>query len=199
MDKMELIKTYLDRCEEVIVSENLTIAHKLQDEIIGVFESEISDITNKLDNYSMRGFYSDTPRQVDYIGDVKLLKQKLINYIANIQQEKAKMEYELELARLKQPRVSAHAEANPTQTTTSTINVTISLEQAIKQLDEISADNLSTTDKDTLKEYLYSLEGSKAAKDKEKFWSKAKEILRFIADKGADAAIAVLPLIIAGL
>ena len=198
MDKIEFIESYINRCDEVVVSKSTADAKILQSEIIGVFQSEITDIKNKLDNYSGLGFF-DKDHQVDFIGDIKLIKQKLINYAINIQRGQAKIEYELELARLKQPQISAYAEANPTQTATATSNVAITIEQAIKQLDEISEDSLSANDKDILKEYLFSLEGIKAAKDKKKFWSKAKEILIFIADKGADAAIATLPLIIAGL
>lgn len=198
MDKLEFIKSYINRCDEVIASESIAVADKLQDEIIGVFESEITGIRNMLDNYSFSGAY-DSNNQVDFIGDIKLIKQKLINYAVNLQANQDKMKYDLELARLKQPQVSAHAEANPTQTATATSNVTITIEQAIKQLDEISEDRLTIIDKEILKEHLFSLEGIKATKDKNKFWGKSKEILKFIADKGVDAAIVTLPYIIASL
>lgn len=198
MEKLEFIKSYINRCDEVILSGYIADADKLQNEIIGIFESEITDIKNMLDNYSWAGF-NDSNREVDFIGDIKLIKQKLINYMVNLQAEQNKMNYELELARLKQPKLSAHAEANPTQTATATSNVNISIEQTIKQLDEIPENILSSIEKDILKELIFSLEGSKAARDKNKFWDKAKEILKFIADKGADAAIATLPYIISGL
>lgn len=198
MDKLEFVKSYINRCDEVILSGCKADADKLQDEIIGIFESEITDIKNMLDNYSWAGFY-DSNRQVDFIGDIKLIKQKLINYMVNLQEKQNKIKYELELARLKQPRLSAHAEANPTQTATVTSYVNITIEQAIKQLDEIPENILSNIERDILKELIFSLEGSKAARDKSKFWDKAKEILKFIADKGADTAIATLPYIIASL
>lgn len=198
MEKLEFIKSYINRCDEVILSRHIADADKLQNEIIGIFESEITDIKNMLDNYSWAGF-NDSNREVDFIGDIKLIKQKLINYMVNLQAEQNKMNYELELARLKQPKLSAHAEANPTQTATATSNVNISIEQIIKQLDEIPENILSSIEKDILKELIFSLEGSKAARDKNKFWDKAKEILKFIADKGADVAIATLPYIISGL
>lgn len=198
MDKFEFIKSYINRCDEVIASGSIADADKLQDEIIGIFESQITDIKNMLDNYSLAGVY-DSNRQVDFIGDIKLIKQKLINYAISLEDNQNKMKYELELARLKQPQLSAHAEANPTQTATAMSYVTITIEQVIKQLEKIPEDSLTNTDKDILKEYLFSLEGIKVAKDKNKFWGKAKEILKFIADKGIDVAIATLPYIIAGL
>lgn len=201
MNKMDFINSYISKCDEAIASGNLSAADKLQDEIIAVFEAEIPDIKNMLDNYGFSSY--DSGRQVDFIGDIKLVKQKLVNYLFNIQQKQEKMKYDLELARLKQPQLSAHAEANPTQTTTQTAtqtaNINITIDQTLKRLDEISEENLSTTDKDALKDLIFSLEGCKAAKDTNKFWSKTKEVLKFIADKGADAAIATLPYIIAGL
>jgi len=138
----------------------------------------------------MARLYSNTPPQVDFIGDIKLLKQKLINYEANNKREQDKMAYDLEYARLKQPYVSAHAGSNPTQTATLTAHMTITVEQTVKQIDEISNDILSSSDKDVLKEYIYSLEGMKAAKNKSKFWEKSKELLKFVADKSIDVAIA---------
>lgn len=195
MDKLTLIQLYIDRCDETVASEKVTDAHKLQNEIVGVFGSEIIGITSQLDNYS---FHLDA-YQVDFIGDIKLLKQKLMNYAANIQREQEKMAYELEIARLKQPCVSAHAESNPTQTATATANMTMTIEQTIKQIDKIPEGILSSVDKNVLEEYIYSLEGIKAAKNKTKYWEIAKELLKFIADKGVDVAIAALPCIITGL
>lgn len=192
MDKLEFIEFYIRSCDAVINCEYVDGARELQDEIIGVFGSEIPDIKNKLKSYGPKD-------QIDFIGDIKLIKQKLINYEINFQNIQNKMKYDLELARLKQPQLSAHAEANPTQTATATANVTVTVEQAIKQIDKISEDSLSNIDKDKLKEYLYSLEGIKAARDRNKLWVKAKEILKFIADKGADAAIAGLPFIITAI
>lgn len=192
MDKLEFIQSYIKRCDEAIASANTESADELQDEIIGIFEPEISDIKNMLESYTS---WKD---HADFIKDIKLIKQKLINHAINFQNEQRKLEYDLEMARLKQPQISAHAEANPTQNATATSNVTITINQAIKQLNKISDDSLSPNDKDILKEYLFSLEGIKAAKDKNKFWDKAKEVLKFLADKGADAAITTLPLIIAG-
>ncbi len=131
MNKIEMIQSYIERCDEVIIANDIIVAEKLQDEIIGVFESEISDIKNMLNNY---GYNYES---VDFIGDVKLLKQKLILLLVNIKEEKEKRTYELELLRLKQPQVSAHAEANPTLTSKMTTNITVKLKAVIEQIDNI--------------------------------------------------------------
>lgn len=96
MDKVEFIKSFIDRCDEVITSGIIADADKLQDEIIGIFESEITDIKNMLDNYSFM-VSDNSNRQVDFVGDIKLIKQKLINYMINLQTEQGKIKNDIEL------------------------------------------------------------------------------------------------------
>jgi len=190
VDKLELIEEYLDKCDAVLYNKNPRHAELLEDEILGVFSAEIDNIRERLDLYNAVG-------SVDYLKDISLLKQKLVNYKMNLLEEQKKRTYELELARLKQPSVTNVANAHQTQTTV--IDVKIDIEQTIKQVEEISTETLSFEDKEKLKEYLYSLEGIKASKNKNLFWEKTKDVLKFLADKGADAAIAMLPYIIQGL
>ncbi|MCL2459967.1 MAG: hypothetical protein FWF19_01215 [Euryarchaeota archaeon] len=206
MDKIAFIEEYIGKCDIVITNNDIDEAKKLQKEIVRTFSSEIGNIHSGLSNYRpfIAGVGKKTNPQygsgnlsADYLEDIGLLRQKLINYICNIEEERSKREHELELARLKQPLVSAHAEANPVQNQSVIVRVT--LEQTLKLIDDISEDNLSSADKKALKEQLYSLEGIKTTNDKNELWNKAKEILKFIADKGADAAIAALPLIMSGL
>lgn len=192
MDKILFIEEYIKRCNNAVDENDSKGAKLLSNEIIGVFGSEISDITAKLDSYIWH-----TNGIVDYIGDIKILRQKLINYQANLQTEKEKILYNLELARLQQPSVTAHAESNQNQNISVDVNVTI--EQILKQVDEIPKEKLEEEEKERLKEHLYFLEGIKATKDKSKFWEKAREVLKFLADKGVDVAIAILPYIIQGL
>lgn len=196
MNKIEFIESYIKRCDEIIESGNEREADKLQDEIIGTFESEIKDIRSLLDNY--RGFWGEN-LPVDFIGDLKLLKQKLLNYVMNLKEEEKKMKYELELARLKQPQISNYAEALQTQSTEITINTTININQSLEMIDKIPEEKLSLEDKDNLKKQLTFLEGIKATQNKNEFWKYAKGVLKFIADKGADAAIAAMPYILACL
>ena len=198
MDKISYIDGYVERCEDVLIKKEINEAESLSQEIIGIFSSEIDDITHKLDAYQWhRG------RPADYIGDIRLLKQKLINYKLNLQSEKEKLEYNLEIAKLNQPNITAHAESNQTQNQNQSqktnVDIDITVEKVIKRIEEIDDESLCTEDKETLKEYVYSLEGVKASKNKSLFWDKTKDVLKFLADKGADAAIAMLPFIIEGL
>ena len=185
----------VERCNHIIEEKDSAGAKSLSSEIIGVFSHEISNITGKLDAYSMH-FGNE---RTDYLGDVALLRQKLLNYKFNLQQEKDKMAYDLELARLRQPTITAHAESNQSQVQSTSNNISITIENTISKIDEIPEETLSADDKEKLKEYLYSLEGMRVSKNKAKFWDKAKEVLKFLVDKGADAAIALLPYILNGL
>lgn len=195
MDKIAYIDEYIGRCNDIIGKKDINAAEVLEDEILAVFSSEISDIVHKLDAYN----YHSEFEIINYLGDIKILKQKLLNYKYNLQSEKDKMAYNLEIARLSQPTIMAHAESNQSQSQASNTSINISIEHTIKQIDEISADKLNVDDKEKLKDYLYILEGIKSSKDKNKYWDKTKEVLKFLADKGADAAIAMLPYIIKGL
>ena len=195
MDKISYIDEYIERCSRIIDEKDSASAKSLSSEIIGVFSHEISNITGELDAYMNHYSYEST----DYLGDIRILKQKLLNHKYNLQLEKDKMAHELELARLRQPTITAHAESNQSQVQSTSNNISITIENTISKIDEIPEETLSADDKEKLKEYLYSLEGMRASKNKTKFWDKAKEVLKFIADKSADTAIALLPYIIYGI
>ena len=194
MNKLDFINDYIKRCDEILLVNDYNAAKEIQKEIISTFENEIKDIRNELDNYPTVSLCQDN-RMVDFLGDLKLLKKKLENYYINIQEENKKRAYNLELARFSQPIVTASAESNPIVNST----VTISLNNVMNMLDEITTDKMSEEDKETIKELLYSLEGIKSTKDKNKFWEKSKNILQKILDKGIDVGIAILPYIINGI
>ena len=84
MVAIETLKRYIERCKNVIDSNDATEAELLENEIVAVLDEEIINIRNGLSNYSFLSFdlpsdgmstYAST--KVDYIGDVKLLKSKL--------------------------------------------------------------------------------------------------------------------------
>lgn len=86
------------------------------------------------------------------------------------------------------------AEAKSTSSSSSIMNINI--EQTINAIKEMPEATLSQEEKEKLQNDLYTLEDIKTTKDKKKFWEKAKPILSFLTDKGADALIAVAPYII---
>lgn len=192
MGKIETLSEHIAECTNFNGSNEE--AKALVTRIKGIYYNDIPNIDMMLDNdydyqQNYLGAFTEYVDRTNYKSHVAILRDKLKNYRDNLELEETQSERALELARLKQPTM--------TQTTNVSVNVTI--EQTIKQIDDVPNTSLSEADKTTLKEYLYSLEGIKAAKDKPKFWDKAKDVLKFLADKGADAAIAALPMIIQGL
>lgn len=188
MSKLEFVQSYIERCNTVIADNDSKAADKLQDEIIGVFEHEITDIKNMLDNYSLCHYGESSPA-VDYIGDIKLLQKRLENHAVDIQHKKEESDRELELARLKQPTM--------TQTTNVSVNVTI--DQTIELINQIPPAALCDGDKKDLIGDLCDMDKQKKLGNKEKAWDVAKKILGFLATKSADAAIAALPLVVKAL
>lgn len=77
--------------------------------------------------------------------------------------------------------------------------VVVNIEQVIKQVESITSNKLSEEDKKRITDDLYALEGIKNSGNKDRFWDKARDIIRFVVDKGADVAIAAMPYIIQGL
>ena len=179
MDKIELIQYYIDRCNSVEGADR----YLLKKEIFAALHEDITGISVE--------------------DPLVLIKGRLHSHLAHLKDEKLRKvrEYGIKMAMFSQPKqpggIYVHAEANPVQN--QSVNVNISLQQTLELIDNIPNENLSFDDKEVLKELLFSLEIIKATNDKSKTWDKAKKILEFVADKGADAAIAVLPQVISGL
>lgn len=192
MTKLEFIQSYIDKC---ISCENNILAESLVMEIEGVFTDEIPRITNQLNRYSW-GIGTD----VDYMHDVKLLQQKLENYKINLIDKEIKAQRNLETLRLQEAisknkiQVNAYGgSANSNSTANSSSTVTVEINQIINAINEISPDILSDTNKEELEEKLAAIEVAKISGNKEKLGNKVGNVLKYIADKGIEVGIAVLP------
>jgi len=185
MDKISLIEEFIQRCNDVIESKNEEAAGKLRPKIIVAFGNDIQEISSGLTD----PWYVDS----DPLFDICMLKQKLRSLLADKKGEKERLDMELEIAKRKQPVLSVSANAS------TQVDININITQVIESVQHIPEESLSVTDKETLLNYLGSLEVAQASKEKGKVWEKSKEVLTFLADKGADAAIAVLPYLVKGL
>lgn len=78
-----IIKDAILQCEAVLESKDLQKAERLINMIVGVFGSQIPNIDQGMDSYtSYLGNH-----QVDYLGDIALLKQKLEAHLAKNQEQ----------------------------------------------------------------------------------------------------------------
>ena len=100
MGKIENLEKYIDLCSE----KNISINEKINflREVIGVYGSEISNMSSGLDSYVRR---HREGHKIDYDGDMDKIKAKLINYKDNLELEEQKRKDELELARLNQGNI----------------------------------------------------------------------------------------------
>lgn len=145
---------------------------KLTEEIIAVYGNEIKGITKNLHSYTLK------PRNIptNYLGDIRLLKAHLINHKANLENNLSFIE-----------GVTSQI-FNIHQTQKTDISISITLEQTINLIESIPDDKLSLDEKDLLVGKISKL-GTE--KEKSKVWDK---VLKWIADKGVEVGIAVLPL-----
>ncbi len=187
MAKAQFVQEYINKCEKILVDKDIKKADILQDDIIAVFEKEIPTICNRLDNYNHWG--SDTP--VDFLGDLSKLQQILTNHLADLEREDKIRNDELEKLKLQQSILNINNTNTNSANATATSNVTITIEQTLEAISRISEDVLRQADKQELEDKISALEVAKSNPTKLK--CKLPGILKYIADKGVEVGIALLP------
>lgn len=90
---------------------------------------------------------------------------------------------------MKNQGITIHNDNSSYSSSSSNITVTVTLEQTIEKLDKL----LLKEELNDLEDKLAALELVMKKGDKEKSSIKMSNVLKFIADKGIDIAIAVLP------
>lgn len=177
--KIELIDKYIKESDEIIKGNIVVEAENMQDEIISVFSSEISNIKEGLSNYNICGIY-DENYKADFIKDLKLLKAKLENYKANICSNE-----------------DNYGNKNSIQNQVITNiynNIEVSINSTIEQINQFSEDILTQEEKEFIEEKLSSIERLMKNKDKSGVKSKLLSIIKYLGDKSIDVIIALLPL-----
>lgn len=186
MAKTEFMQEYIIKCEKILEDKDIKKADLLQDDIVAVFENEIPNICNRLDSYNH--FNSDKP--VDFLGDLSKLQQILTNHLADLEREDEIRKDELEKLKL-QSILNINNTNTNSANATATSNVTITIEQIIKNINQIPDTILSQLEKEELEDKISALEV--ARNNPTKLKSKLLGILKYIADKGVDVGIALLP------
>lgn len=183
MGKIENINKYIVECDKE--RKNDADKNDFLKEVFAVYGNEIGNIREDLDMYD----YHFDNRSVDYDGDIVKVKAKLINYKDNLELEEQKRKDELEIARLRQGNISISSSSN----NSNSINVQISLEQAISTIDKIPDEIMTKEEKENLEDKLSGIDATIRSGKKEKAKEKICGVLKFLADKGVDALIAMLP------
>ena len=187
MGKIQDIESLVKRCEEVIMSNYASTAEELVNDIISVYSNDIPNIINGLTLYQINFDFDAETSATDFIGDLRILKAKLINLKNDLEDKEKQRKDELEILKIKSSGFNIYN--TNTANATANAQATITLDQTIGKLVSL----LPPDEIEELEEKLAALELSMKNGDKEKSSSKKSKVLKFIADKGIDVAIGVLP------
>lgn len=174
LEKCERIDDYIQKIDEQLEHFNIDEAKELQTIIIGVYSSELSGIYVGIDRYGG----DEGVRQ-----NLIVLRGKLNNHKDNLR------------AGLFSGKATQNSAVYVNQSVNQEVSTTVSvsLESTISLINELPKAVLSDDDKDTLNGKLASIS---AEQQKERRWEKAKNTLKWIADKGIEVGIAALPYIV---
>lgn len=175
--KTFFIDKYIRKIDETIEKADKNEAKRLIKEIIAVYESEIKDFGSQLETYSYAHY--ENP---DLMGDLTILRAQLLNYKANLTSGL----YE----HLGRNGKGLQVSQNINQSVTT--NVEITLDSTVSVINNLPTVILNDEEKDALNGKLAAIS---AAPDKPTRWEKAKNALKWIAEKGIEVGIAALPYI----
>lgn len=195
MGKIDLLDNYIKQLSEVNKLDNSQVESLIEDITRVVLSPD--DLTALVLDY----YWAE---DADYSSDIRKLKSKLeydkailmdeqekANKLEKVEREKRELEklgLEVELSKSNVTiNNTNHNEANATST------VSITIDQTIKAINEISPEVLSAYEKEELEEKLSAIEVAKTSGNKEKLAGKVGNVLKYIADKGIDVGIAALP------
>lgn len=185
-NKISFIQSFINRIDSTIETNNVNNAKRLQAEIISTFASDIPNIKSRLDAYAAYHVYRQLNGKIDtpikYIEDLSILRNRLVKLQLDIKETPKEAP--------SSPLISL------TQIQNQTTNIQVDFDLTISTIEKLPETSLSQEEKEILLGKLTSL---KSCPDKKTKWDKSKGILKWIADKGVDVAIAVLPYIISVL
>ena len=175
----------------------------------GEVEALIEDITRVFINQDeLSGLYLDYYNSydgsVDLMSDIRKLKAKLEydKAVLNDESEKKRQQAEtereqreLEKLRLQVELRKGNITINKTNTNENHNSFDMSFNMARETINSMTA--LTNEEIEEIQKRINELEEIVSSKDsKSKKWSKVKEIIKWIADKGVDVGIALLPLVL---
>ena len=177
MSKTSIISSYISKCKKVLEDKDIEVAKELEDEIVSVYYAEIKELTTGLDNYAGLGY----PREINFLKDIKLLKAKLENYRSDLKRTP------MEKASTKNTTFNI----NNSSSTSINNEISITLEQTMKNINDIPSNILTDDEKQELEDKLESLQLAVNSKNKEKIGTKLLNVLKFVINKGPETYIAI--------
>lgn len=172
-------------------------------------EALIEDITRVLINQDeLRGlcldYYNSYDGSADLMPDVRKLRAKLEydKAVLNDESEKKRQQAEtereqreLEKLRLQVELRKGNITINNTNTNENHNSIDMSFNMAREMINSMTA--LTNEEIEEIQKQINELEEIVSSKDsKSKKWSKARDVIKWVADKGVDVGIALLPLVL---
>lgn len=192
------IEEYISKCDSVVTTTDMAEAKFLEKSIVNAFEGFIPGLKNNLD------FSWGNKREVDYIGNIKKLREKLKGLLFTNGSYKIGAETEDN----KEPSVvvntnnSISGSGNSTNTNTNTQNQTVNNTFDIKaELDNVRKEleddeSLGEADKEEINEKINEIEavmnGSPTNNDK---WRNLKDVINWVTTKGFKIGKLIMPVI----
>ena len=178
-NKIAWINQHIDKCDEVIKGKRVSEAKALQRMLLSIFSPELPQMGANLDKGNLK------TGEIDYLNNIEILKGILSNYILNLRSG---------LYKPFQKNAERNLQQTATQSTENKVCVTIT--QTAEIINQLPNTALASDEKEVLNGKLMAIE---TAADKPTRWEKAKDTLKWIAEKGIEVGIAALPYIVEAL
>lgn len=177
-----LIEDYVFKCEKCLEANDLKDAQELVKIITSVYLKDIPTIKEGLDINKNVVTVPGASVKYDYIGDIRILKEKLIAYKVELYEKDTKPD---------SPLIAINN--NNVNDNNSNSVVCIDFNNITKIINEIPDTNICLAEKEQLEDKINAIELLLQKNDKKKAQDKLWSILKFVMEKGIDVSIALLP------
>jgi len=180
--KIELINSYIKRCDEVIDLQDFDKAHSLFMEIYSVFGNELPSWWSCLQSNYGRAIPGWENRNPFWLEDMPVIKAKLLNYAATLEVKTTPTNPFINIVN--------NNTANATAQNTMDFEATIKFAQhKISEMESLSQNDT----REAIQKLNELLEIAKSKENKKSKWNKIGAFFKWIADKSVDLAIAFAP------
>ena len=181
---IQLIDSYIMRCDEFIEmdgkKETIRMRQKFIDEVVSTFSNDIPRIASGLTMYPGIYYGQEITSDYEFTEDVNTLKSKLVLYRCKL----------LDSQDLSKSDKSSISQVNNNITLSNNVQVNISVYAVMQSIDKLEVDSEF---KKELKRSLLELDDCKNGSDPVKLKARIRDVVKFVADKSADALICILP------
>ena len=179
---INLIEDYIFKCEKCLEANDLKDAQELVKIITSVYLKDIPTIKEGLDINKNVVTVPGASVKYDYIGDIRILKEKLIAYKAELYEKDTQPD---------SPLIAINN--NNVNDNNSNSAVSIDFKNLTNVINEIPDESICLEEKEQIEDKINAIELLLQKNDKKKAQDKLWSILKFMIEKGIDVSIALLP------